>query len=183
MQDDDEDDVELSDDDDEGRDNEVEDDDDDEGDDGAEHRKKKKKIKRNKFIDDVADVDDDEEDDDEDYDDEIAPGEKFIEEDGGEVPRDHLAFRRRAMEEEKMLEVEDEEAVNEYYRQKDRQVHYMVSVLLFHLEQLLHCVVPTSIKLLRMDGAPPSKDGYFNELGINRILFHVCVLGCMCCEL
>ena len=129
VQDDDEDEVELSeDDDDRGRDMDEDDDDEDEGDDGSEHRKKKKKIKRNKFIDDVADVDDDEEDDDEDYDDEVAPGEKFIEEDGGEVPRDHLAFRRRALEEEKMLEVEDEEAVNEYYRQKDRQVHYMVRV-------------------------------------------------------
>ena len=137
MQDDDEDEVELSDDDDDrGRDNYEEEDDDDEGDDGSEHRKKKKKIKRNKFIDDVADVDDDEEDDDEDYDDEGAPGEKFIEEDGGEVPRDHLAFRRRAMEEEKMLEVEDEEAVNEYYRQKDRQVHYMVRVCLSRHVQL-----------------------------------------------
>lgn len=129
IQDDEEDEVELSDDDEDGGRGKYDgDDDDDEGDEGGEQRKKKKRIKRNKFIDDVADVDDDEEDDDEDYDDEVAPGEKFIEEDGGEVPRDHLAFRRRAMEEEKMLEVEDEDAVNEYYRQKDRQVHYMVRV-------------------------------------------------------
>jgi hypothetical protein len=148
VQDDDlEDEVELSDDDedDTGRDIDEEDDEEDE-DGGTAHRKKKQKIKRNKFIDDVADVDDDEEDDDEDYDDEAAPGEKFIEEDGGEVPRDHLAFRRRAMEEEKMLEVEDEEAVNEYYRQKDRQVHYMVCALLtgcevVHLSRLLRCAL------------------------------------------
>jgi Spt5 transcription elongation factor, acidic N-terminal len=132
VQDDDlEDEVELSDDDEPGRDDHEEDDEVDEEDEdgGSEHRKRKKTIKRNRFIDDVADVDDDEEDDDEEYDEEAIPGEKFIEEDGGEVPRDHLAFRRRAMEEEKMMEVEDEEAVNEYYRQKDRQVHYMVRAL------------------------------------------------------
>jgi hypothetical protein len=80
------------------------------------------------FIDDVADVDDDEEDEDEDEDYDGAPGEKFIEEDGGEVPRvqDHLAFRRRAMEDERMLGMEDEEAINEYYRERQREYTYMV---------------------------------------------------------
>jgi Spt5 transcription elongation factor, acidic N-terminal len=130
MMQDDDDDVELSEEGDEGDQNDDAGDEDDEEDDeeaGA-HKNKKKRIKRNRFIDDVADVDDDEEDEDEEYEEEIAPGEKFIEEDGGDVPRDHLAFRRRAIEDEKMLGVEDEEAVNEYYRQRDRQVHYMVRI-------------------------------------------------------
>lgn len=135
MQDDDDDDVDLSDDDDQGRgndegqgDEEEDEDDDEEAEQEDVKRKKTKKLKRSRFIDDVADVDDDEEDEDEDYDDEVAPGEKFIEEDGEDAARirDHMVFRERDIQEEQLMDVEDEEKVNEYYRNKDRQIRYMV---------------------------------------------------------
>ena len=137
VQDDDDDEVDLSDDDDQGGGNDLEDDDDDDGEaeeaeqEDVKRSKKTKKLKRSRFIDDVADVDDDEEDEDEDYDDEVAPGEKFIEEDGEDAPRirDHMVFRERDIQEEQLMDVEDEEKVNEYYRNKDRQIRFMVRML------------------------------------------------------
>lgn len=134
-QDDDDDEVDLSNDDDEpgGRDLEDDDENDEEdadegGQEDVKRSKKTKKLKRSRFIDDVADVDDDEEDEDEDYDDEVAPGEKFIEEDGEDAARirDHMVFRERDIQEEQLMDVEDEEKVNEYYREKDRQIRFMV---------------------------------------------------------
>eukprot|EP00892_Ulva_mutabilis_P001630 jgi/Ulvmu1/11468/UM077_0011.1 len=129
--DDDDDEVDLSEDDDQDRGNNDDDEEEEEEAEEAEQedvkRKKIKKLKRSRFIDDVADVDDDEEDEDEDYDDEVAPGEKFIEEDGEDAPRirDHMVFRERDIQEEQLMDVEDEEKVNEYYRNKDRQFRYM----------------------------------------------------------
>lgn len=143
VQDDDDDEVDLSEDDDQRGGHDLEDDEEDADEDADEpeqedvKKKKAKKLKRSRFIDDVADVDDDEEDEDEDYDDDGAPGEKFIEEDGEDASRirDHMVFRERAIQEEQLMDVEDEEKVNEYYRKKDRQIRFMVRLLTFQSMQ------------------------------------------------